>query len=407
MHLNILYSIFIVVLIIFSSFFSGCETAITSLKPYQWNASNLPKKKPKTSWCILKMLNNYSLTLGATLIGNTICNIISSSLVTLLVELNYGNSFVAAATGILTFIVLIFGEYLPKSIARMNPVKFLSIFGIVLILFYWLFMPLCYVFNLIFERKKKITASENDLNHLISTIEKEGVLEKQEASMVKKAMQFDETPIEKVFIKKYSYVNITDTFDEIFKKFNDTKFSRLPVLNKKDICKGFILNKDILQYALRSKQEKFNIKNFIKPIPSISKNLYLDDAFLLMQRNNSQMLSVYDPKKPTKILGIITMEMIIEQIVGQIYDEKDQLNNIQIINDFTWIVNSNVNAYNFFKKFFNKIIHNKKIDISEYFKKTFRVKKIKRNSVYENKQMKVTILKINKRNKIKYEIIKK
>lgn len=82
------------------------------------------------------MLNNYSLTLGATLIGNTICNIISSSLVTLLVELNYGNSFVAAATGILTFVVLIFGEYLPKSIARMNPVKFLSIFGIVLILFY-------------------------------------------------------------------------------------------------------------------------------------------------------------------------------------------------------------------------------------------------------------------------------
>ncbi len=116
---NIVISIFIVLLSILSSLFSGNEISITNIKPYQWlswtNDTKLDSVKNKS---VIKMLNNYSLTLGAILVGNTICNIVVSSLVTYAVEANGQAIYVALATGILAFIVLIFCEYLPKSIAR-------------------------------------------------------------------------------------------------------------------------------------------------------------------------------------------------------------------------------------------------------------------------------------------------
>ncbi len=407
---NIIISIFIILLSILSSLFSGNEISITNIKPYQWlswtNGNKLDSFKNKS---VIKILNNYSLTLGAVLIGNTICNIVVSSLVTYMVEANGQTMYVALATGILAFIVLIFCEYLPKSIARKYSLEWINYFWITILVFYYLFFPISYIFFLIFDKDtKQLTASEREVKYLVKEIQKEGVLEKDEASLVSNALKFDDTPVSNAMVRRYVYINTSDSFSEIMKKFTKTEYSRIPVINNRGRAVGFILGKDILEAWAIDKNigKSFKINDFLTALHFVTCNTKLDDALRIMQRTNTHMLGVVNKKDSKKLSGIITMEIILEQLVGKIYDEKDLVNTIQTINSFTWVVDPGVNAYNFMLNYIGIKIKNKKITLETYLKSIFKFSHNKWHDHYENKNFSVVVIKSQRANRLKYEITK-
>ncbi len=407
---NIIVSIFIVLLSILSSLFSGNEISITNIKPYQWlswtNDTKLDSVKNKS---VIKMLNNYSLTLGAILVGNTICNIVVSSLVTYVVEANGQAIYVALATGILAFIVLIFCEYLPKSIARKHSLEWMNYFWWTILAFYYLFFPISYIFFLIFDKDtKQLSASEREVKYLVKEIQKEGVLERDEASLVSNALKFDDTPVSSAMVRRYVYIDTSDSFTDIMKKFTKTQYSRMPVINNRDRAIGFILGKDILEaWAINKNISKsFKINDFLNPLHFVTCNTNLDDALRIMQRTNTHMLGVVNKKDSKKLSGIITMEIILEQLVGKIYDEKDLVNTIQTINSFTWVVDPDVNAYNFMLEHIGIKIKNKKITLETYLKSIFKFSHNKWHDHYENKNFSVMVVKSQKGNSLKYEITK-
>ncbi|MDE6476718.1 MAG: CBS domain-containing protein [Mycoplasmoidaceae bacterium] len=194
------------------------------------------------------------------------------------------------------------------------------------------------MFQKIFERdEKSATASENDVNYLVKTIQQEGVLERDEASLVNNALKFDDTPISSVMIRRFAYLNTTDTAQQIRNKFIKTNYSRMPVLNSKGNPIGFVLSKDILRDFVQDYDsiQSFNLEKYIKTLHTITCNDNLDDALRIMQRTNTHMLGITNSKKHRKLSGIVTMEIVIEQLVGKIYDEKDKVDDIQAINSFT------------------------------------------------------------------------
>lgn len=177
MDANIVISIFIVLLTVLSCLFSGNETSVTSVKPYQWLARTNNTNTTRTK-CVIKILNNYSFTIGSILIGNTLSNIICSSLLTLLVENNFGNIYVALATGILSIFVLLFCEYIPKTWARTHAIVWIKAFWWLIIFFYILFWPICWVFNRLFYREKEVTVVKKTLIIWLELFKKKEFLNK-------------------------------------------------------------------------------------------------------------------------------------------------------------------------------------------------------------------------------------
>ncbi len=401
--------IFIVLLVVLSCLFSGNETSVTTLKPYQWLSRKSNDTNKVRNKCVLKILNNYSMALGSILIGNTISNIVCSSLVTLLVERYYSNAYVALATGILTLFVLIFCEYWPKTWAKRNAIKWMSYFWWTIISFYYLLWPLCKLFQKIFERDEKpATASENDVNYLVKTIQQEGILERDEASLVNNALKFDDTPISSIMIRRFASLSTNDTAQQVRNKFIKTNYSRMPVLNSKGNAVGFVLSKDILRdfvYDYDSIQN-FSLDKYIKTLHTITCADNLDDALRIMQRTNTHMLGVINSKKHRKLSGIVTMETVIEQLVGKIYDEKDKVNDIQAINSFTWIVDPDVNAASFFNQYLGLNLSNKKITMETFLKRTFKFKHNIKGSRYRAKKFSATVVGSQKGKTLKYEITK-
>lgn len=248
---------------------------------------------------------------------------------------------------------------------------------------------------------------KKDINYLIRTIQKEGVLEQDEAILVNNALRFDDITIGSIMVRKFTYINNNDSLDVIKKRFIKSNYSRLPVLNSKNKIVGFVLSKDILRaYAFDKKtNDTFVLKDYLKNLHTLPDKAKLDDALRLMQATNTHMIGVIS-SRTHKIVGIVTMEMVIEQLVGYIYDEKDKTGDIQTINAFTWVVDPDVNAYMFFKKYLKLKINNKKITIETYLKKKFKFKHNIKKASYECDKFTVTVVGSKKGQSLNYAITK-
>lgn len=322
----------IIVLIAFSALFSSMETAISSVNKIRLKheAANGSKKAKRT----LKLAENFDKTITSILVGNNVVNILLSSLGTVVFTSLMGASGVAVSTAVITVLVLTFGEILPKSIAKQNAESYaegssglLNFICLILTPVSFLFLQLQKLTQKIFKPKENApSVTEDELKYIIDEIEDEGVLEKNESILVRSALEFDDTTCEEILIPrvKVSAVDVTDSIEEIRDMFINERYSRLPVYEKSiDNIIGFITDKDFFSLLFSSGEKTFSIESIIQKALYVHESKLISELLVDMQRSKIHIAVVKDDYGGTS--GIVTMEDIIEELVGEIYDENDEV----------------------------------------------------------------------------------
>ena len=315
----LIYSIILILLLTFSAIFSSCETAYTSINPSK--IETMIDNKEKGAKLIKKQHMFFNRTISTILIANNLVNIASSALfsylLSTLIPTNKSNLQVIISTCVLTPIIVIFSEVVPKVVAKAHPVGVIKSFYWFIEMLYWLFIPLTYPISKI-GKKIYITNTEEEVKSLIDIAKEEGVLEQGESTMVQNALDLDSAKVSQHFIrlKNVDYVNWKSSMQEVLEKFKETNYSRIPI-EKDDNLIGIVHLKDIFYL------QKGNILNYIKTVPTVSANSILSVALEKMRDSRAQMAFVVNNNSSDKVIGIITIEDIIEEIVGEIYDEFD------------------------------------------------------------------------------------
>ena len=321
--------ILIILLVAFSAMFSSCETAFSTVNKMRLknNADQGSAKAAKA----LRLAESFDNSLTTILIGNNIVNIASTSISTVLFTDLFGAKGVGIATVVMTVVVLIFGEILPKTFAKENSEKCAYFFAGPLSALIVLFTPLSFIFTAIKNTVSKLYSSsektpsvtEDELKCIINEIEEERVLEESESDLVRSALDFDETIVSEILTPRVKVVGveINSSIEEIKNVFLTEMYSRLPVYEKNiDNIVGIITQKDFFKMISENRSD---IQNIIQDVVFISEFKLINDALHEMQRSKTHMSVIIDQYGGTK--GIITMEDIIEELVGEIYDENDEI----------------------------------------------------------------------------------
>lgn len=323
------------ILLFLSGFFSSTETAFSSIniiRIKQYSKSS-KKKVARKAKVVLKLQENYAILLSTILVGNNIVNLTSSSLATYLFSISFamGETGVLLATVVMTVLVIIFGEIIPKTLARVFPEKFAMFACYPMKVLVFILKPITVLFGKFDEKvsdmvdeEEKVTATEDELIDIVEKIEKEGVLEHQESELIQSAITFDSKSVRNVMTPKeeVKYVNINDSFDRVAKFFQYHQYSRVPVYDKeKDLIVGVINQKDV--YSCYVKNEKKSASELVVDTIYVSHRRLIPYALEIVQKNKSHLAIVVDNIKDKHFLGIITLEDILEELVGEIYDEYD------------------------------------------------------------------------------------
>ena len=315
----------IIFLLAGSALFSSMETAFSGVNKIR--LKNYASQGNKKAERALKIANSFDDALTAVLIGNNIVNIAMASLSTVLFTQLLGDKGVGISTAVSTVVVLIFGEILPKSYAKENAEKLALAFSGVLSALIIIFKPVVIIFNklsgLLKSNKTEPSVTEDELKCIIEEIEEQGVLEEQESDLVKSALDFDEITVNEILIPRVQVVGVekNESVEEIKNKFLNEMYSRFPVYDKTlDNIIGIITNKSFFKML---NDGKSNISEIMQSVAHISDLKLISEALREMQHNKTHLAVVMDQYGGTK--GIITMEDIIEELVGEIYDENDEV----------------------------------------------------------------------------------
>lgn len=329
-HIGTLVIIFF--MIVFSAFFSASETAYTSANKIRLRSKAENGKKSAAR--ALKIIEKYDKTLTTILIGNNIVNILTSSLATVLFIdlLKDADKGSVASTAVVTIVVLIFGEILPKTLAKSHAESFACGISGIMSFLMTVFTPLSAVFillqkgaNKLFASKnKEVSMTEQELISIIDEIEDEGVLEEQEGSLVRSALEFDETIVSEVITPRVNIVavEINSDTEKVKDLFIKEQYSRLPVYEKTvDHIVGVITQHDFFEKIVRG--ESFTISDIMQDTLHIPNLMKISDVLKQMQKNKLHLAVVVDQYGGTE--GIVTLEDIIEELVGEIWDESDEI----------------------------------------------------------------------------------
>ena len=330
MSTNAVYGIVIAVLILLSGFFSCVETAFSCANTIRLKAlRDDGNRRAKTA---LWVTDNFDKALTAILIGNNVVNLGCSSLATILCLNIFENYGAAIATGGTTLLVLTFGEVIPKCLGReMSDGIVLHTAGILKILTYVL-TPLVYFFTGIKSlfmkianiKKNSPSVTEDELKYIIETIEEEGILEEQESELVQSALEFDEKTAQEILTPRVdvTVIDIDDSMEDIHDLIIRERYSRIPVYeNDIDNIIGILHTRDYLEKVIAG--EKVDLRSLITPAHFIYKNLKLSDILSDFRANRLHIAIVTD--EYGGMLGIVTMEDLLEEIVGDIWDEDEDI----------------------------------------------------------------------------------
>ncbi len=339
--------IIVLAMMVFSALFSGTETAYSTVNKLR--LKNYEAQGNKKAGKALKLANRFDDVITAILIGNNIVNIGTSSVATVIFCDIFGDSGAAISTAIVTVLVLVFCEVLPKSYAKRNSEKLALLFATPLSFLVLIFKPFIWVLNRmssVFKGDDTPTVTEDELKYMIDEIEEEGVIEEQESELMKNALDFDDITVNEILIPRVKVVGVelSDSIEEIKKIFNTEMYSRLPVYEKSlDNIIGIITNKTFFKML---GQGKTDIKEHIQEVPHIADTNLISEAMRFMQKAKVHLAVVTDQYGGTK--GIVTLEDIIEELVGEIYDEEDEIvANINKLGDRRYEVQGDTNIYDF------------------------------------------------------------
>ncbi|WP_315079723.1 hemolysin family protein [uncultured Clostridium sp.] len=343
----------LIILLMLSAFFSMSETALMSINKIRLRhmvEEGVPEAK-----LVEKLTEDPNKLLGAILIGNNIANIAASGLATVLATNIFGSGGVGIATGVMTILVLIFGEITPKSIAKQRsdsvalkvskPIKLIVI----------IFKPFVYMFTAISSFFIKILGgdpkatepfiTEEELKTMVDVSEEEGVLENVEKEMIFNVFDFADLQVKDVMVQRVDVTALDSesTYEDVLKIIKEEQFSRIPVYNQTiDDVIGILNVKDLLM--LENPRENFKMTKYIREPFYTFEFKRIVELFKEMKKERNHIAVVLDEYGGT--VGIITIEDLIEEIVGDIEDEYDDANtSIEVIKENEYIVDGSVRLH--------------------------------------------------------------
>ena len=351
------YIIVLVALIILSAFFSASETAYTSL--------NRPRLKTraqdgkKSSQKVLDLAENYDRVLFTLLIGNNIVNIVATALATVLfIELIQDQALgTTISTIVLTLTVLIFGEIFPKTFAKQHSIAFaeatwpfLWFFSIILWPFVMFFTFLKWLFSKIFHFKAEETITEEELLNIVDEANEGGSIDDSESELISSAIEFHDCEVGEILVPRVNVVAVPEnaSMESIKQTFFKTPYSRLPVYSGTiDKIIGMIHERDFLIALDRGAK---SVNNIIKKTALATEHMKISTLLKSMQKSKVHLAVVVDEYGGT--LGIVTLEDILEELVGEIWDEHDEVvEYFEKINETTYRVDGNADLGDFFELF--------------------------------------------------------
>lgn len=314
----------LIILIVCSSWFSGMEIAMFTLSSAKVKELVLAKKP--NALLLQKLLNKKHRLLVILLLGNNLVNIGAASLAALMAVRVFGSAGIGFSTGIMTILILIFGEMYPKAYYRMHAAKIALMFSPVVyglqIIFWPIVVFLEKLLDLLTGGQIKEKVSEYEFRALSRLAVERGVLDFKEHEMIMNVLEFNDIAVKKIMVPRYKIELLQDDadIDQVAYFVGQVGYSRYPVYhNQKDNIIGYVHVSSIMK-ALNSDGREEKIEKLVQPILKFDEKEKINNVFKLMHKKHSHMALVI---RKDELLGLVTMEDLLEEIVGEIIDETD------------------------------------------------------------------------------------
>lgn len=399
----------LVVLIILSAYFSATETSFSSLNKIKM--INLSRKGNKKAKLTLKLSDKYDEIISTILIGNNIVNIAAASLATVLFTSIWGEAGVTISTIVMTIVVLIFGEVSPKSLAKDIPESFAMFSSPILSFFCILLKPLNFLFcqwkkllSRIFKIKNDNSITGEEILTIVKEAQNMGGINYQEGELIRSAIEFNDQNVIDVFTPRVDVVAVEDTAskEELIDLFTKTGYSRIPVYHGNiDNIIGIINEKDFFYLVMNNSLEE--VKTIIKSIAFIPPTMKISKLLRLLQNSKSHMAVIIDEYGGT--MGIVTLEDVLEELVGEIWDEHDEIvNEIQKVDENEYLVTGSAKV----EKLFEELKINQEVEMISV--NGWVTKELGRIPVegdkFKYKDYLILVVKVNRRRVLQIKIVK-
>jgi len=324
----------LVVLIGLSGFFSGLEVALVGVRMAK--VEQMVKDKVKGSTSLLKLKKNPSRMMASVNLGNNLVNVASTAIATDIALKIFGNDGLAIVIGIMTFLILVFGEITPKTYCNANAPKIAARYSRILLAFSYAFYPIVRMLEAITKGIIKMTGSsdnppgitEEEIKGVIDQGLKDKAIEKQESELVHSALNFDDIVIRSVMTPrtKMFTLNSKKILFEALPEINNSGFSRIPVYSEnRDNIIGIVHVRDVLK-SLEHDEKVISLESIMREPVFVSQEKMVSDLLKEMQGRQTHMAIVVDEFGGVE--GCVTLEDLLEEIVGEIHDEKDTVEEI-------------------------------------------------------------------------------
>ncbi len=346
----------LIVLLVLSGVFSSAETALTTVNLNKLRALvDEGGRKGKKAARVLRLREDPTRLLTTVLIGNNIVNLSASALTTIFVTKVFGNGMIGIATGILTFLVLLFGEIIPKNLATLYNVQLSLFYATPIRVLALILTPVIWILNHISRGifwllridpdRNPDQMTESELRKIVDVSHEEGVIEKEEQKMITNVVDFGDAVSKDIMIPRTDMVcaELTDGYDDLLELLETENYSRLPVYkDSRDHIVGILHVKDLILYEKKHGKDQVKVEDIMRRPVFVYEYQRTAEIFKDMKTSSATMCIVLDEYGITA--GLITMEDLIEEIVGEIRDEYDEgeAEWIKRLSDDLYIVNGAV-----------------------------------------------------------------
>lgn len=345
--------IILAILILLSALFSSAETSLTTSNKLK--IQSLADQGSKRARILLKISEDSGKMLSAILIGNNLVNNAATALTTSLIIQLFGNSAVGIATGVITLLILIFGEISPKTLATIHSEKMALLYAPLIHFLMKIFTPVIFIVNklsmgvLFLLRvnpdQKVNTMTEHELRTIVDVSHEDGVIESEEKEMIYNVFDMGDAKAKDIMVPRVhvTFADINSTYDELIEIFREDKFTRLPIYEETtDNVVGTINMKDLLIYNYNDKKE-FHVRDILREAYFTYEYKSISELLVEMRQASINIAIVLDEYGETA--GLITLEDLLEEIVGEIHDEYDENEEefVRQINDREYIIEGSMN----------------------------------------------------------------
>ena len=342
----------ILILVLLSAFFSSAETSMTAANRIRIHS--LAEQGNKRAIILEKIISNSGKMLSTILIGNNIVNIAASSLATTFTMKVFGSMYIGVATGVMTLLVLLFGEITPKTIATLKADDLALTYARPIYALMTVLTPVIYIVGKLANgilfllrvdpNAKKDTITEHELRSMVNAGQENGVIEREEKQMIYNVFDFGDSTAKDVMIPRIdmTFIDINFSYDELMAVFSEDMHTRFPVYeDNTDNVIGIINMKDLLLYD--SKKSEFQIKDILREAYFTYEYKSISELLVEMRQASFNIAIVLDEYGETS--GLITLEDILEEIVGEIHDEYDENEeeNIKAVGKHEYIIEGSTN----------------------------------------------------------------